>query len=413
MGNQYIFSKYNISLFKKNQRSFDLPSLHETNPLKEIFQQIDSNLEIENQNLDDKELDRLTLNIVNKCNLNCKYCYAKGGSYGNPIDTISYKTLVNAIDLIFHKFNHINKIQYFGGEPLLAPNIISEACEYILDVCTRLNKRVPMFYVVTNGTNLSDSILDIINKYSIKVTVSIDGPTIIHETLRGINTMQKIVEFTSALKENNNRFSIECTYTKLHYDSNILIEDLLEYFFNTFGVREVHIPWVSVDKGSPFFLDEKVLKNVYTRAIKYCFRTIANKSPLTFSFLTRLLRVLITRSPTSYCPAGGGTISISTTGDIYPCFMFIGNNAYSIGNVNSDVQIKDNKYLFVRNQVIDARKSMNKTCKSCWAEPLCFGCIGADYILTGSLTQKTYCSFKRAFAEKFIKELILFVESAH
>lgn len=68
---------------------------------------------------DKRHIYRITLHIANDCNLRCRYCYAAGGNYGQERELMSYKTADSFIDFCVQNFDVIEKIVFFGGEPLL------------------------------------------------------------------------------------------------------------------------------------------------------------------------------------------------------------------------------------------------------------------------------------------------------
>ena len=79
-------------------------------------------------------LRRLNLIVAQKCNCRCRYCYAGDGSYGAE-GFMSRETAKKAIDSAFDGFELVQNIQFFGGEPLLAPELIEESIVYAEGSC--------------------------------------------------------------------------------------------------------------------------------------------------------------------------------------------------------------------------------------------------------------------------------------
>lgn len=79
-------------------------------------------------------LDRITLHIANDCNLNCSYCYAKGGNYNEPKKLMNENKAIEIIDFLISKFLYINGLVFFGGEPLLNVKVIERVCGYLSDL---------------------------------------------------------------------------------------------------------------------------------------------------------------------------------------------------------------------------------------------------------------------------------------
>src|SRR4051794_4735036 len=66
-----------------------------------------------------RSLQRLVINVNNYCNLGCVYCYAQGGDYGGPSEKLELSVGKRALERFFRLYDHIETIQFFGGEPLL------------------------------------------------------------------------------------------------------------------------------------------------------------------------------------------------------------------------------------------------------------------------------------------------------
>ncbi len=90
---------------------------------KELYEKISNN----NINYYDS-IDSLKIHVSNACNLKCKYCYANQGNYGKETKIMNsdvVNKLINFIDAYIknHKLKHI---AFFGGEPLLAIEILNK-----------------------------------------------------------------------------------------------------------------------------------------------------------------------------------------------------------------------------------------------------------------------------------------------
>lgn len=72
----------------------------------------------------------LSLEIINKCNLNCTYCYL--GEKKNTY--MSLETAQKAIDIAVHEANKQHDrtlmVYFIGGEPLMAFNLMKDAVDY-------------------------------------------------------------------------------------------------------------------------------------------------------------------------------------------------------------------------------------------------------------------------------------------
>lgn len=75
----------------------------------------------------------VTLDITNKCNLNCKHCYNKlKYSENSNYRQLSNKEIINLINIL-HK-NNCEGINFLGGEPLIREDMVE-----IIEYCSKLN----------------------------------------------------------------------------------------------------------------------------------------------------------------------------------------------------------------------------------------------------------------------------------
>ena len=116
----------------------------------------------------------LTLEINQKCNLRCNYCYLqeKNG------EEMSEEVLFSAIDFgIKNAVNHNDKkldIDFIGGEPLINFELIKKAVDYAKLKALNYNIEVS-FMITTNGLLLNKEIVDFFISESFNLKISIDG----------------------------------------------------------------------------------------------------------------------------------------------------------------------------------------------------------------------------------------------
>ena len=352
-------------------------------------------------------LQRLVLHVSNMCNLRCAYCYADGGTYGRKKGHMPVMTAFFAINWVMQSFGGIENIQFFGGEPLLNPLLIIEVCEYFKALRdSKKIKEMPEFSMVTNGTLGDDSIIRLLKRYGIGATVSIDGPKEIHDRLRGKNSYEKTDGFMQTCLDRNLNMDVECTWTQTHADAGISIVDLIDFFYTNYGLKVTHIVPVSAAPGSPLFPDKEIMKKNYMEAARYSVKTFFEGDLRANSLSYRILESLRDKIPNrNFCPAENNTLAVAADGWLYPCFMLVGDNRFRICRFSEDGKIRGNRSKAVTKRINRYDKSRRDDCLSCWAAPLCTGCIGGDLIETGRLGRHPNCDLTRAIAETVILEL--------
>ncbi|GAA4252601.1 FxsB family cyclophane-forming radical SAM/SPASM peptide maturase [Dactylosporangium darangshiense] len=119
------------------------------------------------------------LKVVNRCNINCDYCYVFHGAdqswRGLPVRTSTdvAHAVARRIDehATAHGLDHVDVVLH-GGEPLLAgPRHLGAVLQILRD-------RVPFasFELQTNGMLIDDEWLDLFERFGVQVGVSLDGP---------------------------------------------------------------------------------------------------------------------------------------------------------------------------------------------------------------------------------------------
>ena len=118
---------------------------------------------------------QLILTVTRACNLRCSYCpTAKDGW-----PSLKKEDVRTAIDIFVSRFGG-GSIKLFGGEPLLVPEIVQEACHYAAKFDS-----IPQIYLSTNGLPLNEEFLDWIKRQKkLILTISIDGTAKDHNRMR-------------------------------------------------------------------------------------------------------------------------------------------------------------------------------------------------------------------------------------
>ena len=200
------------------------------------------------------ELYKLVLNITNKCNLACKYCYANGGNYCSSEGIMKVETAKATLDTFLKRYRNIRVIQFFGGEPTFNLDVIEFVCKYFKE---KFEKKeidyIPTYGTVTNGTNISDRFIELINDNKIQVTVSFDGPEQVNDKMRifksGKGTTSTILNNIKKLQSKTNEpQGIEVTYNRAHVEENLSVKDVVKYIKDDIKVDNIHLVPVSGDE---------------------------------------------------------------------------------------------------------------------------------------------------------------------
>jgi len=369
------------------------------------------------------KLGRLTINIANACNLWCSYCYADHGQYHAASSLMAPAMAVDIVRRCLKLYPTIRSLQFFGGEPLLNVDAIEAVAEYLTK---RYGDKAPTLVATTNGTVLSERTVDVLAKYNIGLTVSLDGPSGIHDHLRPAKSLRSshaaAMGNIDILRSRGIELDVECTYTSSHVRHEISVVDLMNYFHDELDINVPHIAWAylprptkavqsselknnvfrtELDAQMREYLPAEALEEQFREAAALSIRNVINGSGPALSFVMGIVRQLATRTPTcNYCPAFNTQLSISAQGEAFPCFMFYGDPRMNMGNIFSAdfpgtrVQEVWNRY--------SAEFGALPTGDDDWFAGLVSGCVAGDYIATSSFSDRPYRRVNRAMIEEVL-----------
>lgn len=134
-------------------------------------------------------IHQLILKIVQRCNLNCTYCYMYNhvdqSFRGRPAfmdDTVFDAMLSRIQEYCAAKSGHKMGLLFHGGEPMLfKPNHLDALAQ---KARRRLGDSLSYLAMQSNGTMVSDEWIDVLKRNNIRIGISIDGPQDVHDLAR-------------------------------------------------------------------------------------------------------------------------------------------------------------------------------------------------------------------------------------
>jgi len=184
----YLFqNQYNIQLAKKLSIQHLCQVKDETLTIRNMYttmvQSISSNI---------KKLNRLevVLKTVERCNINCSYCYFfndKDKAYLKHPKYISMETVKEVTKFLLAGIEDLKienlVIIIHGGEPLLQKKKIFDTMCGVLNEKLRAATQLS-FSIQTNALLIDNDWIELFEKYNIAVGVSIDGPKVYNDQFR-------------------------------------------------------------------------------------------------------------------------------------------------------------------------------------------------------------------------------------
>ena len=321
---------------------------------------------------------KITLSLTHDCNLSCKYCYS-GRKFKKDMSFATAQKIVDfAMDITPQ--GRKMKFGFFGGEPLLRLDLMKEIIYYIRE--KELKTRRPISLSVTsNGTLLTQPILDFFREERIDLCISIDGPAHVHNLNRcykdGRGSFEEVVRNLHLAIEQLGNLQVNAIYGP---DTVHFLPETVS-FFTQFSVSAIHLnPNICVFWG----------KNTCPK-IRETFRQIAdhyiqrykNGQEIAINLIDSKIILLLKGGYENKdkCGMGETEWGFAPSGNIYPCERFIGednNPSLCLGNIDTGLnQIR-------LCSLLKHRGNHNEECKTCDLQKYCMNWCGCtNYYMTG------------------------------
>lgn len=330
----------------------------------------------------------LCLHIAHSCNLACAYCFAGQGKYHGQSALMSVEVGKQALDfLIANSGARTNlEVDFFGGEPTLAMDVVRELVSYARSREKETKKRF-RFTLTTNGLLIDDDLIDFVNREMSNVVLSLDGRKEIHDRYRvdhaGRGSWDKVVPKFQRLvaARGGKNYYMRGTFTHANPDFLEDVKCMLDL-----GFTELSMEPVVCDPASPSALTQEDLPVVLRQYEDLAALMLARfKEGRPFTFYHYMID--LTDGPCVYkrisgCGSGTEYMAVTPTGDLYPCHQFVGEEQFLLGNVWEGVTHPERQQPFA-----DCNVYAHPECRDCWAQLYCSGgCAANAYHATGKVT---------------------------
>lgn len=291
------------------------------------------------------------------CNFDCIYCYEQ-----NHLDytKMSEETQNKVIGLIQAKIDSGIKglsVTWYGGEPLLAIDVIEELSSRIISMCddAQISYHADL---ITNGYLLNREVAKKLQEFRVKtIQVTVDGPKDIHDTRRFLQgkkpTFERIIK---NLTENVDVLPDIALRVNVDKDNIGRVEEVKALFSDEKLREKIHVYIAMVD----------AINGTYDKG--ECL-SIEQFAALDLNFYDNPMG-LYPFPHTNACGADSTrSIVIAPDGALYKCWNDIGIKEYSIGNINeAEPQYSERYYDYM---MYDA--TADERCRDCKILPICMG----------------------------------------
>jgi uncharacterized protein len=330
--------------------------------------------------IEDFPLQSLVLNLTNQCNLSCQYCYEYGADkVATPEGKPKFMDEEVARASVDHLFASAQgrravHITFFGGETLMNFPLLQWVVEYGKSKARETGQYLD-FSLTTNGTLLSEAVIEFLAANDIGVTVSMDGAKESHDALRvfanGKGSYDIVAPKVKALIARHRSRPIAARVTMTQQVTDV--KAIFQHLRHELGFAEVGFAPVTAAPDRLYTIQTKKMDSVLDqfRELAYEYRDYAVQGKAHgFSNVSDTLAELHAGINKSHpCGAGLGLVGVGPSGDIAPCHRFVDSDAHALGNVLDGGLDKGKQKEFLAKGHIGAKYD----CHSCWARPLCAG----------------------------------------
>ena len=372
-----------------------------------------------------KNLRHLSLNLTERCNLRCTYCVYSGQYRGQRIHnnkSMTWNIARKSIDYFFPRARAIGKtkISFYGGEPLLNWTLLKKCMDYI-------RKKSPLPYleldVLTNATLLRDEIIDFFIENDVILSVSLDGPSRIHDAARiyrnGRGSYAQVMEALEKIRRKDPEYFHRRVVIISSFNMNNNISSIYDYFsrgmfrdifvrikrirdFDTGAYTVSKADRLRYQKGLDGLI-ERYLKSL-KKGIAFKFSDLYHTFPLVFEKFPQRTIGPSKRStrPNRICIPGVKQLFVGSDGHFYPCYNFA-HQGYDIGNCKIGLEIPK-----IRKLIQTYAGYCDAMCQECWAFRLCAHCF-MHTLENGQMSKKRKMEHCLRERERIAKDLRRFV----
>lgn len=310
----------------------------------------------------------LVIALTLGCNFDCPYCYE------NPqkglITPEAIQGIIEMVTQAAQKRKDI-EITWYGGEPLLAKEIIYDLSAKLIQICNENGSRYSAF-MVTNGYLLTDEVIAKLKSAQVSgVQVTIDGPPEIHNRRRrlkgsNVGTFDTILNNVVKLKEQQFNLTVRINIDKTNVDELNQLFDIFEAnnlndLFISFGRVTANTEACSAVAESCFDIEEFAQYD-----LKY--QQLLHDRGFKIEGYPDYPAILA-----NYCCADSQSeFVIDPEGYMYKCWNDVGNATRAVGNVIT-AKSADAKMVMQNLEYLFWTPFEYEQCVQCNLLPICMG----------------------------------------
>lgn len=344
----------------------------------------------------------LTILPTFECNLSCSYCFV-GKKCGLMSSEVQQQIVHFVRNYLENNAIPSMNVDWLGGEPLLALNIIESLSSDFRESCENHGAQYSA-QAITNGTLLDEKAIQVLQKAGVeRLQITIDGPSDIHDRRRGFrkgdgSSYEAIIEgIERAIGKFQIRLRINVDRRNLG-DAFVLLDEFEERRW--LGPEKRFYPYLA--RVSPFTKAcAKVVNHVCTVNDFYLTQFDWWKRLQQLSFPVAFQPLYHFPEPRPYnCGAVGANSFIFTPeGEIHKCGLAVDDSSQAIGKIGKPIDMGDpNSKQWLRYSPVD-----NPKCRDCSYLPTCLGGCPRNQIFRRKAQIEENCAYYRQFEDRILQ----------
>ena len=333
--------------------------------------------------------------LTNKCNRNCPYCYNDSGNKTQFIDTNDFYKIIDEC-----KENNISQITLSGGEPFLHPNI--------MDFIKYANSVKIFVKIITNLSLISvNDVVELLKKGN-SIQITLDSPNEKNNDFtRGYGSYNKTLEILNKIKDSNltDKIFLRMNLHKKNIDDiDQFIDFSIHYNLKNVAItllaktgRGISFPY-TYDYNESMIEIMHIVKKL--KAKKNQFSDILN---ISYSNLEDQRGCIIFQNDgLKIIP------KIDPYGNVYFCSYFFGDENI-LGNIHQSSLLEIINSTKLEKFIKKIRnRPQNNDCINCSFNKICLcGCPAVSYMHTNNTQEKNdQCQLIKFFIKDSLKDLM-------
>lgn len=338
---------------------------------------------------DDVAISTVSVYLTDACNLRCRYCFVQKQPRRLPVDVGR-----RVMDFMLAAPPAVKRVSvfFFGGEPLLEFDTMRELTAYGQAAARAKGKELRLG-LTTNGTLMTDEVLEFIFANRFSINLSLDGKPETHDanrrTVDGKGSFHLVDRAISEILARNPHQGARMTYDPESVGS--LYEDH-EYLWGRGITNTSPIPVMENAWPAEALAEAERQQRLIAQAVLARLRRGDVRRVGFLSKYAQRLKANSGRRMQQPCGICNGYIGIGTDGVLYPCQRFAACEAYPFGTLDGITHPEN------RRTMLSYAADQLQGCDGCPARLACAGgCPAVNHVCTGDIMRPwpTQCAFIR------------------